>query len=71
MPNGFSDTIRVFTKIYKLVYAYNQPPWMTDNIKMSLKQSCKLTIFFLTNGKRKSDLDKILEKSAKFLMLCS
>ena len=48
MPNGFSDTIRVFTKIYKPVYAYNQPPWMTDNTKMSLKQSCKLTITFFS-----------------------
>ena len=46
MPNGFSDAMRVFTKIHKPVYAYNQPLWMTDNIKMSLKQSCKLKIFF-------------------------
>ena len=25
---------------------YRQPPWMTDHIKKSLKERCKLTIFF-------------------------
>ena len=36
---------------------------MTDNIKKSLKQRCKLTKFFYKNGLRKIDDDKVLEKS--------
>ena len=42
---------------------YRQPPWMTDNIKKSLKERCKLTKFFYKNGQRKIDHDKVLEKS--------
>ena len=36
---------------------------MTDNIKKSLKERCKLTKFFYKNGQRKIDHDKVLEKS--------
>ena len=36
---------------------------MTDNIKKSLKERCKLTNFFYKNGQRKTDYDKVLEKS--------
>ena len=36
---------------------------MTDIIKKSLKERCKLTKFFYKNGQRKVDHDKVLEKS--------
>ena len=36
---------------------------MTDNIKKSLKERCKLTKYFYKNGQRKIDHDKVLEKS--------
>ena len=36
---------------------------MTDIIKKSLKERCKLTKFFYKNGQRKIDHDKVLEKS--------
>ena len=36
---------------------------MTHNIKKSLKERCKLTKFFYKNGQRKTDHDKVLEKS--------
>ena len=36
---------------------------MTDNIKKSLKERCKLTKVFYKNGQRKTDHDKVLEKS--------
>ena len=35
---------------------------MTDNIKKSLKERCKLTKFFYKNGQRKIYHDKVLEK---------
>ena len=38
---------------------------MKDNIKKSLKERCKLTNFFYKNGQRKTDHDKVLEKSAE------
>ena len=34
----------------KIQCDYRQPPWMTDNIKKSLKERCKLTKFFNKNG---------------------
>ena len=40
-----------------------KPPWMTGNIRKSLKERCKLTIFFYQNGQRKTDHDNVLEKS--------
>ena len=46
----------------KIKCDYRQSPWMTGNIK-SLKERCKLTIIFYKNGQRKSDYDKVLEKS--------
>ena len=36
---------------------------MTDIIKESLKERCKLTKLFYKNGQRKVDHDKVLEKS--------
>ena len=38
---------------------------MTDNIKKSLKERCKLTKLFCKNGQMKTDHDKVLEKSAE------
>ena len=46
----------------KIKCDYRQPPGMTDNIKKSLKERCKLTKFFYKNGQRKTDHDKVLEK---------
>ena len=42
---------------------YRQPPWMTNNIKKSLKERSKLTKKFYQNGQRKTDREKVLEKS--------
>ena len=36
---------------------------MTDSIKKSLKERCKLTNFVYKNDQRKIDHDKVLEKS--------
>ena len=36
---------------------------MTDIIKKSLKERCKLTKVFYKNGQRKVDHDKVLKKS--------
>ena len=36
---------------------------MADNIKLSLKERCKLTKSFHKNGQRKIDDDKVLKKS--------
>ena len=47
----------------KIKCDYRQPPWMTDNIKKSLKERCKLTKLFYKNGLRKIDHDKVLQKS--------
>ena len=47
----------------KIKCDYRQPPWMTDNIKKSLKQRSKLTKIFYKNGQRNSDHIKVLEKS--------
>ena len=47
----------------KIKCDYRQPPWMTGNIKKSLKERCKLTKFFRKSGQRKIDHDKVLEKS--------
>ena len=47
----------------KIKSNYRQPPWMTDIMKKSLKERCKLTKLFYKNGQRKVDHDKVLEKS--------
>ena len=45
---------------------YRQPPSMTDNIKKSLKEKCKLTKIFYKNGQRKTDFVlEVLEKSSE------
>ena len=51
--------------IKKIKCHYWYYPWMKDNIKKSLKERCKLTNFFYKNGQRKTDHDKVLEKSAE------
>ena len=38
----------------KIKCDYRQPPWMTDNIKKSLKERCKLTKFFLQKWSEKN-----------------
>ena len=42
-----------------------QPPWMTSKAKNLSKERSKLTKYFYRNGQRKSDRDKMLEKSAE------
>ena len=49
----------------KIKCDYRQPPWRTGNIKKSLKDRCKLTKIFYKNGQRKTDHDKVLEKSTE------
>ena len=48
----------------KIKCDYRQPPWMTDDIKKSLKERSKLTKTYYKNGQLKTDYDKVLEKSA-------
>ena len=55
----------------KIKYGYCQAPWMTDNIKKSLKQRSKLTKMFYKNGQRNSDHTKVLEKSEECTSLIS
>ena len=38
----------------KIKCDYRQPPWMTDNIKKSLKERCNLTKFFLQKWSEKN-----------------
>ena len=57
------NTFRNYIPNKKIKCDYRQPPWVTDIIKKSLKQRCKLTKFFYKNGHRKVDHDKVLEKS--------
>ena len=49
----------------KIKCDYRQPPWITDNIKSSLKRRSKLIKIFYKKGLRKSDLIKVLEKSTE------
>ena len=55
----------------KIKCDYRQPPWMTDNIKKSLKQRSKFTKIFYKNGQRYSDHIKDLEKSEECTSLIS
>ena len=58
--------IKYFPELYskqKIKCNYLQPPWMTDNIKKSMKQRSKLTKTFYKNGQRNSDHIKVLGKS--------
>ena len=57
------NIFRNYIPIKKIKCGYRQPPWMTDNIKKSLKERCKRTKVFYKNGQRKIDHDKVLEKS--------
>ena len=43
---------RNYTPNKKIKCDYCQPPWMTDNIKKSLKERSKLTKIFYKNGQR-------------------
>ena len=51
----------------KIKCDYRQPPWMTDDIKKSLKERSKLTKTYYKNGQQKIDYDKVLEKSADYM----
>ena len=55
----------------KIKCDYRQPPWMTDDIKKSLKQRSKLTKYFYENGQRNSDHVKVLQKSGECTNLIS
>ena len=59
------NIFRNYTPNKKIKFDYRQPPWMTDNIKRSLKERCKLINFFYKNGQKKTDHDKVLEKCAE------
>ena len=48
----------------KIKCDYRQPPWMTDDIKKSLKERSKLRKIYYKDGQQKIDYDKVLEKSA-------
>ena len=48
----------------KIQCDYCQPPWMTNSIKRSLKESSKLTKRYYKNGQKKKDLEKFIEKSS-------
>ena len=48
----------------KIECDYRQPLWMTNSIKRSLKESFKLTKCYYKNGQKKSDYEKLLEKSS-------
>ena len=43
---------------------------MTDIIKKSSKERCKLTDLFYKNGQRKVDYDTVLEKSEECTKIC-
>ena len=49
----------------KIKCDYRQPPWINENIKISLQQRSKLTNIYYKNGLRKSDHIKVLEKSTE------
>ena len=57
------NVFRSYIPNKKIKYDYRQPPSMTDNIKKSLKERWKLTNFFNKKSQRKTDPDKVLEKS--------
>ena len=48
----------------KIECDYRQPLWMTNSIKRSLKESFKLTKCYYKSGQKKSDYEKLLEKSS-------
>ena len=69
-----NETLNIFQNCIpnkKIKCGYCQPPWMTDNIKKSLKQRSKLTKIFYKNGQRNSDHIKVLEKSEECTSLIS
>ena len=45
----------------KIKCDYRQPPWMTNNIKRSSKESSKLTKCYYKNSQKKKDYEKLLE----------
>ena len=56
---------RNFIPNKKIKCGYRQPPWMTDNIKKSLKERSRLTKLFYKNGQGKTDREKVLEKATE------
>ena len=55
----------------KIKCDYRQPPWMTDNIKKSLKQRSKLTKIFYKHSQRNSVYIKVWEKSEECMSIIS
>ena len=60
--NETLNIYRNYTPNKKIKCDYRQLPWMTDNIKESLKERSKLTKIY-KNGQRKTDHEKVLEKA--------
>ena len=52
----------------KIKCDYRQPPWMANNIKRSLKERSKLTKCYYNNGQKKTDYEKLLEKSSEEIL---
>ena len=53
------NILRNYIPNKKIKCDYPQPPWMTDNIKKTLKERCKLTKCFYKNGQRKINHEKL------------
>ena len=64
----FNETLNIFPNYNpnkNIKCDYRQPPWMTDNIKKSLKKRSKLAKIFHKNGQRNSD-----HSSGKIRRMC-
>ena len=48
----------------KIKCDYRQPPWMTNSTKRYLKKRSKLTKCYYKNSHKKSDYERLLEKSS-------
>ena len=46
---------------------YRDPPWMTDVIKIKLKERSYLTKTYNKYGKRKSDFEKLIVKTKEYV----
>ena len=70
----FNETLNIFPNYNpnkNIKCDYRQPPWMTDNIKKSLKQRSKLTKIFYKHSQRNSVYIKVLEKSEECMSIIS
>ena len=69
-----NETLNIFRNYIpnkKIKCDYRQPPWMTDDIKKSLKQRSKLTKYFYKIGQSNIDHIKVLQKSEECTNLIS